>query len=107
MSAAVLLAKIPSRLTKDIDEAMSWQHLRCGTYPRIRRAIIRAANSAPPKALRPASNEPETTMASGFELAAPNPSQPFRGQRIVWRRGYAMSAPARSIRRSFLKTALP
>jgi len=68
MSAAVLLAKIPKPTDKDIDEAMSGNICRCGTYPRIRRAIHRAAELGAAKVS--ASNEPETTMASGIELAA-------------------------------------
>ena len=43
MSAAVLLAKKPKPTDQDIDEAMSGNICRCGTYPRIRRAIHRAA----------------------------------------------------------------
>jgi isoquinoline 1-oxidoreductase alpha subunit len=43
MSAAVLLAEKASPTDEDIDEAMSGNICRCGTYPRIRRAIHRAA----------------------------------------------------------------
>jgi isoquinoline 1-oxidoreductase alpha subunit len=43
MSAAKLLAEIPAPTDKDIDEAMSGNICRCGTYPRIRRAIHRAS----------------------------------------------------------------
>ena len=43
MSAAVLLAKKPQPTDQDIDQAMSGNICRCGTYPRIRRAIHRAA----------------------------------------------------------------
>jgi aerobic-type carbon monoxide dehydrogenase small subunit (CoxS/CutS family) len=46
MSAAVLLSKIPKPTDNDIDEAMSGNICRCGTYPRIRRAIHRAAELA-------------------------------------------------------------
>ena len=46
MSAAVLLSKIPKPTDTDIDEAMSGNICRCGTYPRIRRAIHRAAELA-------------------------------------------------------------
>ena len=42
MSAAVLLAEKASPTDEDIDEAMSGNICRCGTYPRIRRAIHRA-----------------------------------------------------------------
>ena len=50
MSAAVLLSKIPQPTDTDIDEAMSGNICRCGTYPRIRRAIHRAAELAEGKA---------------------------------------------------------
>jgi isoquinoline 1-oxidoreductase alpha subunit len=43
MSAAVLLNENPTPTDKDIDEAMSGNICRCGTYPRIRKAIHRAA----------------------------------------------------------------
>jgi aerobic-type carbon monoxide dehydrogenase small subunit (CoxS/CutS family) len=46
MSAAVLLAKIPKPTDEDIDEAMAGNICRCGTYPRIRSAIHRAAEIA-------------------------------------------------------------
>ena len=43
MSAAVLLKTNPSPTDKDIDAAMSGNFCRCGTYPRIRKAIHIAA----------------------------------------------------------------
>jgi isoquinoline 1-oxidoreductase alpha subunit len=43
MSAAILLKEKPKPTDKDIDEAMSGNICRCGTYGRIRRAIHRAA----------------------------------------------------------------
>jgi len=43
MSAAALLARIPQPSDADIDQAMSDILCRCGTYPRIRKAIKRAA----------------------------------------------------------------
>ena len=43
MSAAVLLHENPKPTDQDIDEAMSGNICRCGTYQRIRRAIHRAA----------------------------------------------------------------
>src|SRR5260221_2694533 len=46
MSAAVLLKENPKPTDADIDEAMSGNICRCGTYPRIRRAIHRAAELA-------------------------------------------------------------
>lgn len=43
MSAAVLLREKPQPTDEDIDQAMTGNICRCGTYPRIRRAIRRAA----------------------------------------------------------------
>jgi aerobic-type carbon monoxide dehydrogenase small subunit (CoxS/CutS family) len=45
MSAAALLAKNPKPSDQDIDNAMSGNICRCGTYQRIRRAIHRAARA--------------------------------------------------------------
>ncbi|SDB54640.1 isoquinoline 1-oxidoreductase, alpha subunit [Flavobacteriaceae bacterium MAR_2010_188] len=44
MSAAVLLKENPSPSDKDIDDAMSGNICRCGTYQRIRQAIHYAAD---------------------------------------------------------------
>jgi isoquinoline 1-oxidoreductase subunit alpha len=46
MSAAALLKKNPAPSDADIDAAMSGNICRCGTYPRVRRAIHRAAGGA-------------------------------------------------------------
>ena len=46
MSAAILLQEKPKPTDQDIDEAMGGNICRCGTYPRIRRAIHRAAEMA-------------------------------------------------------------
>lgn len=43
MSAAALLASNPNPTDSEIDAAMQGNICRCGTYPRIRRAIHRAA----------------------------------------------------------------
>jgi len=43
MSAVALLSKTPKSTDADIDSAMSGNLCRCGTYPRIREAIHRAA----------------------------------------------------------------
>src|SRR6201982_4032791 len=43
MSAVVLLKDNPKPTDEDIDEAMSGNICRCGTYQRIRRAVHRAA----------------------------------------------------------------
>lgn len=43
MEAAVLLEVKPRPTDQDIDQAMSGNICRCGAYPRIRRAIHRAA----------------------------------------------------------------
>ena len=43
MTAAALLERNPSPSREDIDTAMSGNICRCGTYTRIRAAIVRAA----------------------------------------------------------------
>jgi aerobic-type carbon monoxide dehydrogenase small subunit (CoxS/CutS family) len=43
MSAAALLAANPNPTDEDIDKAMRGNICRCGTYPRIREAIHKAA----------------------------------------------------------------
>ncbi len=43
MSAAALLAENPKPTDEDIDDAMSGNLCRCGTYQRIRRAVRRAS----------------------------------------------------------------
>src|SRR6476620_2657283 len=45
MSAAALLSKIAKPSDTDIDEAMSGNICRCGTYPRIRESIKLAART--------------------------------------------------------------
>jgi isoquinoline 1-oxidoreductase subunit alpha len=47
MSACALLKKTPQPSDADIDSAMNGNICRCGTYPRIRAAIHRAAVPAP------------------------------------------------------------
>jgi aerobic-type carbon monoxide dehydrogenase small subunit (CoxS/CutS family) len=46
MAAAALIARTPDPTDRDIDNAMSGQLCRCGTYPRIRKAIHHAAGLA-------------------------------------------------------------
>ena len=43
MQAVALLARNPNPSLRDIDASMAGNLCRCGTYPRIRRAIRRAA----------------------------------------------------------------
>jgi isoquinoline 1-oxidoreductase alpha subunit len=43
MAAAALLKRNPNPADKDIDLAMQGHICRCGTYPRIRKAIKTAA----------------------------------------------------------------
>jgi len=45
MSAAVLLRQKPQPTDEDIDQAMTGNICRCGTYQRIHRAIARAARA--------------------------------------------------------------
>ena len=46
LAAVALLARKPRPSDADVDQAMSGVLCRCGTYPRIRRAIRRAASIA-------------------------------------------------------------
>lgn len=46
MSAVALLAQNPNPSNRDIDQAMSGNICRCGTYPRIKKAILRAAQQS-------------------------------------------------------------
>jgi isoquinoline 1-oxidoreductase alpha subunit len=46
MAAAALLERTPKPTDADIDDAMSGNLCRCGTYNRIRAAIHRAAEEA-------------------------------------------------------------
>jgi isoquinoline 1-oxidoreductase alpha subunit len=50
MSAVALLAKKPNPTDADIDDFMSGNICRCGTYQRIRKAIHRAAGTPASKA---------------------------------------------------------
>ncbi len=45
MTAAALLQLNPRPADSDIDSAMAMVPCRCGTYPRIRKAIKRAAKT--------------------------------------------------------------
>ncbi|HXQ25510.1 MAG TPA: (2Fe-2S)-binding protein [Candidatus Acidoferrales bacterium] len=72
MSAAALIAKTPKPTDAQIDDAMSGNICRCGTYPRIRKAIHRAAQlSASPA--KPAATgaevvpSEETALVGGAE----------------------------------------
>lgn len=52
MAAAALIARKPNPTDADIDSAMSGHICRCGTYPRIRKAIKKAAALATANANR-------------------------------------------------------
>jgi len=52
VAAAALLSRTPHPTDADIDAAMSGNLCRCGTYPRIREAIHRAAEAAHTPALK-------------------------------------------------------
>jgi isoquinoline 1-oxidoreductase alpha subunit len=43
MTAVALLEKNPSPAREEVAEAMSVAYCRCGTYMRIRQAVLRAA----------------------------------------------------------------
>jgi isoquinoline 1-oxidoreductase subunit alpha len=52
MTAVALLARTPHPTDADIDTAMNGNLCRCGTYPRIRQAIHRAAEATGAPALK-------------------------------------------------------
>lgn len=52
MAAVSLLKKVPVPTDKDIDSAMQGHICRCGTYPRIRKAIKTASQMMTQKALK-------------------------------------------------------
>jgi isoquinoline 1-oxidoreductase alpha subunit len=62
MSAAALLASKPHPTDADVDDAMSGNICRCGTYQRIREAIHQAAARA-----RAAAARPDGAMPGGAE----------------------------------------
>jgi len=64
MSAAALIAKNTKPSDTDIDTAMNGNICRCGTYPRIRQAVHRAA------ALAASGAHPTSTGAAGGGSAA-------------------------------------
>ena len=70
MAAAALLKGNPSPSGADIDAAMT-NLCRCGTYPRIRRAIAAAASAARAGVLPDADAGPGTEL---FEAAADTPA---------------------------------
>ena len=59
MSAVALLEWTPNPTDEDIDNAMAGNLCRCGTYPRIRAAIKRAATQMPLPAPEPSDDGAE------------------------------------------------
>ena len=74
MSAAALLEKNPRPTDAEVDDAMSGNICRCGTYQRIREAIRRAAQmrAAPPRQKA----SPEKQAKKPGETAAMTPDEP-------------------------------
>ena len=70
MSAVVLLRARPRPTDAEIDDAMSANLCRCGTYPRIRRAVHRAAELLGGAAVTPAAAAPATVTAPAPAPAA-------------------------------------
>lgn len=66
MSAAALIASNPSPSDEDIDTAMQGNICRCGTYPRIRKAIKQAAKMSTATSSAPTS--PATTSSATASL---------------------------------------
>ena len=68
MSAAALLAKKPEPSNEEIDAVMSANLCRCGTYPRIRAAIHRAAKAI--RAATPSGAAPAAQAAASHDVAS-------------------------------------
>src|SRR5271170_224442 len=64
MTAAALLARTPKPTDADIDQALSGNICRCGTYQRMRKAIHRAAGQLAANAL-PTNTSPAAAAAKG------------------------------------------
>jgi isoquinoline 1-oxidoreductase alpha subunit len=74
MTAAALLAKTPKPTDAQIDDAMTGNICRCGTYPRIRQAIHHAA------ALQAAATKPAAgTSPSAYAEPAPDSEEVLAG----------------------------
>src|SRR5262245_52063846 len=65
MAAAALLARTPAPNNKQIDDAMSGNLCRCGTYLRIREAIHKAAAYAAKQPARPGQRSGAGKSGSG------------------------------------------
>jgi isoquinoline 1-oxidoreductase alpha subunit len=50
MTACALLSKVPHPTSGEVDEAMAGNLCRCGTYPRIKRAVMMALDDTPSRA---------------------------------------------------------
>ncbi|WP_218943664.1 (2Fe-2S)-binding protein [Exilibacterium tricleocarpae] len=72
MAAAALLAEKPSPSDGDIDTAMTGNLCRCGTYPRIRKAIHRAAQLLAAPGERDAGNDTGADFTNFVEVKVPD-----------------------------------
>ena len=75
MTTAALLAKKPAPTDADIDAALGEHICRCGTYQRIRKAVVRAARSSASPPAKPAGT------ASGSKPAGVKPASRKGGGR--------------------------
>lgn len=67
MSAAALLRRQPKVTKADVDAAMSGNLCRCGTYPRIRKAILEVSAALPVLPDLPAENLGSSRSAENEE----------------------------------------
>jgi isoquinoline 1-oxidoreductase alpha subunit len=67
MSAAALLDQNPAPTEADVNTAMSGNLCRCGTYPRIRKAILSLAQPASPPQLEPSLDTPALSSDPGAQ----------------------------------------
>jgi isoquinoline 1-oxidoreductase alpha subunit len=86
MEASALLAKMPKPSDLEIDDALNGNLCRCGTYPRIRKAVRRASNDlergAPAAAPRKAAPKttPKTAPKAAPKKAAPKGTEKGGGK---------------------------
>ena len=105
MSAAALLAANPAPSDADIDAAMAGNLCRCGTYPRIRKAIHRAAQLLAPgrrhlKVPSARSRRARSAQARSSEAPADTGRRDFCRRTAAARRGLVLALTLPALRAS-------
>ncbi|HET9895861.1 MAG TPA: molybdopterin cofactor-binding domain-containing protein [Streptosporangiaceae bacterium] len=84
LSSAALLAGNAEPDDDAIDAALAGHICRCGGYPRIRRAVHRAARAQRPQTTVPQTTVPQTTVPEPGAWGAPDPGQPHYRPARPW-----------------------